>query len=235
MSDKTFYVDDEARLLSTYGSMIKHLSHIGLILNLINSYINLEDNPLTIIDYGCAYGYYLQVLKLIQPEHQVYGVDIDFDAVNHARSKLGQDKIFWQSCEERIPLEDDSVDLILCIDTIEHILDNGALINMFKECNRLLKRDGYMFVTTPNCNLQQKMVSSLAGARWTLGEANSNIFDEGKLGRLVEPYISIHEVIYSYHSALSSRAFKASIIRLVIRLATKLKLAPSLILVLRKR
>ncbi len=233
MPDKKYYVENRESWKSEYGSLLKNLPGIGTIIGLINSYVDLENKPLVIIDYGCAYGYYLQVLKLINPEHEVYGTDIALDAVKFAKDKLGEDRIFWQSCGEKIPLPDDSVDLILCLEMVEHVADTPALVEMFKECNRLLKRDGHMFIKTPNCSLRLKVAFSLAGeSRVFKGADHPNPFDEGKLRGLVEPYLLIEQVIYSLHSVLPTRLPKLKNLN---RLIAKLKMAPSLIFVLRKR
>ena len=232
MSAKTFYVENRESWRTEYGSLLNNFSGIGSMLNLINSHIDLENKPLTIIDYGCAYGYYLQVLKFINSRHEVYGVDIALDAVKLASANLGKDRIFWQSCGDPIPLPDSSVDLILCSELVEHVADNAALTNMFKECKRLLKRGGYMFIKTPNCSLQQKVVFWLLHKSWIFkGSTHPNPFDEKKLRRLVEPYSLVEQVLYSFHGFLPTRLFKLTNL---IRLMAKFKIAPSLIFVLRK-
>lgn len=233
MLEKTFYVENRKSWKSEYGSLLKNLASIGSITNLISSYIDLENKPLRIIDYGCAYGYYLQVLKLINPEHIVYGVEISLDAVNYARGNLGKDSIFWQSCGEKIPLPDDSVDLILCFELVEHIEDNEVLISMLKEHNRLLKRDGYMFIKTPNCSVLQKVVFWLLRKSWIYkGNSHPNPFDERRLRLLVEPYLLVEQVQYFFQNVSPSILIKLTN---YVRLMAKFKIAPSLIFVLRKR
>lgn len=49
-----------------------------------------------------------------------------------------------------IPLEDESVDVILCTEVIEHIKNPVLAI---KEFSRLLKPDGQLLLTAPNCSL----------------------------------------------------------------------------------
>ena len=48
---------------------------------------------------------------------------------------------------ERLPLEDSSVDYIICLEGIEHISDK---IGMFREFNRVLKKDGVLLFTLPS-------------------------------------------------------------------------------------
>jgi hypothetical protein len=94
MPDKTYYVENIESWKSEYGrGLLKNLPSIESIVNLITSYMDLENKPLIIIDDRCVCNYYLQLLKLINPEHEIYGVDIALDAVNYGNGKLGDDRI----------------------------------------------------------------------------------------------------------------------------------------------
>jgi 2-polyprenyl-3-methyl-5-hydroxy-6-metoxy-1,4-benzoquinol methylase len=232
MSDERYNVEPSVSWVSVYGGLLQHLQVIGRNLDLINHYKNLENDALTIVDYGCACGYFLQILRLVNPKHDVYGIDIDPDVVQHARNNLGQDRIFCQSCEEKIPLKDNSVDLILCFELVEHIADNENLVLMFNEWNRLLKSDGYAFVTTPNCSFQQRVVFSLMGRKWIFKDPlrHPNVFNERRLRALVEPYLSLHHVIYS----LKSYKFPGPLSRIASLLAS-CKISSRLIFVLTRK
>jgi ubiquinone/menaquinone biosynthesis C-methylase UbiE len=47
----------------------------------------------------------------------------------------------------RLPLADASLDILLCCEIVEHLLD---LPTAFPEMARILKPGGYAFITTPN-------------------------------------------------------------------------------------
>lgn len=56
---------------------------------------------------------------------------------------------------DKIPLENDSVDFILCQEGIEHFTDQFKVL---KEFNRILKMNGSLIITTPNySNLRARM------------------------------------------------------------------------------
>jgi SAM-dependent methyltransferase len=56
---------------------------------------------------------------------------------------------------EGLPLPDDSADIVFCQEGIEHFHDQYRALQEF---NRILKKDGTLFVTTPNhSNLQSKL------------------------------------------------------------------------------
>jgi 2-polyprenyl-3-methyl-5-hydroxy-6-metoxy-1,4-benzoquinol methylase len=56
---------------------------------------------------------------------------------------------------DKIPLKNHSVDIILAGELIEHIPDT---IFFLSECNRVLKKDGYLILSTPNiCALKERI------------------------------------------------------------------------------
>jgi len=87
----------------------------------------LDKEPLRIVDYGCAYGYYLSVLKIINPNHDLYGVDCAKEAVESTARIAGNDHAFWARCGEPLPLEDNSVDVIRAR------ISSGISINLVKD------------------------------------------------------------------------------------------------------
>ena len=140
---KAYHIEGRKSWKNEYGTIIKHLPSITETLIFIQKYVRLDLEPLRIVDYGCAYGYYLSVLKIINPNHDLYGVDIAKEAVEATARIVGNDHAFWASCGEPLPLVDNSVNVILCCDVIEHVRDKDELINFFKECARLIKPQGY--------------------------------------------------------------------------------------------
>ena len=195
---KTYYIEGRESWKNEYGTIIKHLPSITETLIFIQKYVKLDLEPLKFVDFGCAYGYYLSVLKIINPNHDLYGVDIAKEAVEATARIVGNDHALWASCGESLPLEDNSVDVILCFDVIEHVRDKDELINFFKECARLIKPQGYIFIRTPNCNLPMRILFRLAGKSWIYkGKEHPNPFTKKKLIKLVEPYLRIVEVSYS--------------------------------------
>ncbi len=68
----------------------------------------------------------------------------------------------------------DKYDIILCMEVIEHIKDQesdelkdkvlfneSGINNLLSECNKLLKKDGKIFITTPNVNSYRSIVNLL--------------------------------------------------------------------------
>lgn len=101
-----------------------------------------------IVDIPCGSGAFILRLK----DHgfkNVLGVDVNnILKINHDDFLLGD-------MTKPLPLEDKSVDLLVCIDGIEHI---HRQFDFVKEVNRILKDKGELIISTPN-------ISSLR-SRW---------------------------------------------------------------------
>ena len=98
---------------------------------------------LKILDLGCGDGRLLEELKKIG--HVVTGVD----ANQHAVEKTKQKNInaICADLEQTLPFEDQSFDIVLLLDTLEHLVDQQKILN---EVNRILKSDGKLIISYPN-------------------------------------------------------------------------------------
>jgi SAM-dependent methyltransferase len=98
------------------------------------------------LDIACGSGYGTQVLAT-EAQH-VYGVDVSADAVAYARAHFDAPNVeFLVGDAVSIPLPDDSVDVVVTFETIEHIEDHLGFV---KEMKRVLKPGGVALVSTPN-------------------------------------------------------------------------------------
>ena len=96
----------------------------------------------TVLELGCNKGYLLN--SFLQHENfDAIGADIDEYALEEAREHLGDRAKFVQSTPDGIPLEDESVDVIYTIDTVEHLSSPSEI---FEECYRVLRPGGTFLV-----------------------------------------------------------------------------------------
>ncbi len=99
-----------------------------------------------VLDIACGTGYGSQLLA--GSAKKVYGVDVDEATVAYAQKKYPAKNIEYIVGDgERIPLDDNSVDLVVTFETIEHIKDYKQFV---REVARVLKPDGLAIVSTPN-------------------------------------------------------------------------------------
>ena len=110
----------------------------------------LLDPSFVVLDVGCGRGAYSEDqitirknLRIIRGKvKKVIGIDVDKVAENN----LFIDEFFLIN-SDRWTIDDNSIDLIICDDVLEHI-ENADLF--FSEANRILRTGGYICVRTPN-------------------------------------------------------------------------------------
>jgi glycosyltransferase involved in cell wall biosynthesis/SAM-dependent methyltransferase/uncharacterized coiled-coil protein SlyX len=98
-----------------------------------------------VLDIASGEGYGSEML--CRAARHVYGVDIDEVSVTHARRKYRAKNLEYRlgSCTE-IPLSDNSVDVVVSFETIEHITDHES---MMLEVKRVLRSGGTLLISSP--------------------------------------------------------------------------------------
>jgi len=105
--------------------------------------IRLRDK--VVVDFGCFDGAITSCYADAGAAH-VYGIDIDKDAVAKAQKNYASDRLtFLESDVKRIPLDDSSVDVILCYDVFEHVAHPAEMLG---ECFRVLRPGGQLLIGT---------------------------------------------------------------------------------------
>jgi hypothetical protein len=76
-------------------------------------------------------------------------MDISEEAVLHAKARYGSDArlTFRHGDATAIDLPDDSVDVVVSFETIEHLSDHAG---MMAEFNRVLRPDGFVVISSPD-------------------------------------------------------------------------------------
>jgi SAM-dependent methyltransferase len=97
-----------------------------------------------VLDIACGEGYGTAALQKAGAAH-VIGVDVSEDACLHARARYGLD--VRPGSAEQIPLSDNSVDVVVSFETIEHVRDPGRFLD---ECGRVLVPGGRLVISTPD-------------------------------------------------------------------------------------
>tara|TARA_B110000211_G_C14091163_1_gene559163 strand:+ start:1224 stop:2048 length:825 start_codon:yes stop_codon:yes gene_type:complete len=78
----------------------------------------------------------------------VYGVDISEEAITYAKKNYRKDNLeFRVGNTSKIPLDSNSVDIVVSFETIEH---HDQHDEMMKEIKRVLKKDGKLIISSPN-------------------------------------------------------------------------------------
>lgn len=96
----------------------------------------------TVAELGCSTGYLLSSF-LEREAFSAIGIDIDGGVLAHGRAAYGDRIRFLQSTRTSIPLPDESVDLIYCIDTVEHL---KCARDILMDCYRILRPQGTFLI-----------------------------------------------------------------------------------------
>ena len=105
----------------------------------------------TVLDIACGAGYGTAALGRAGAA-RVIGVDISEAACQHARSIYGIEAMVGDA--SAIPLADDSVNLVVSFETIEHVPKPATFL---QECRRVLKPGGRIILSTPNRDIYRKL------------------------------------------------------------------------------
>ncbi|MFT6361055.1 MAG: cyclopropane fatty-acyl-phospholipid synthase-like methyltransferase [Candidatus Paceibacteria bacterium] len=130
-----------------------------------NKHIDLYSG-ITVLDLGCGVGRN----SFYMADHydaKVYGWDFSSDAIEKAKKIHGHELVRFETRNvgKPFPLDDDSVDIILDV-TTSNALSESERGTYLKECERVLKPTGYMYVRTlarEGDKNAQKMVKEFPG------------------------------------------------------------------------
>ena len=117
---------------------IEHLHRYSI----VNEYIKDK----VVLDIACGEGYGSNLMS--NKASFIYGVDIDTMCVNKAKIKYQKSNIkFFEGNTSKIPLINNSIDVIVSFETIEH---HEFHVEMMLEFKRVLKPNGLLIISTPD-------------------------------------------------------------------------------------
>lgn len=146
------FFDDEARkgrrllpdagTASGLGSIVKYRQAAALM---------AAPGTRAVLDVGCSVGSIEMLFHLEHPEcvrgTEIEGVDISPEAIARASALNLPNCTFRAYDGTTLPFADDSFDLVMAIEVLEHVADKPRLI---AEIRRVLRPAGRVFLTTPN-------------------------------------------------------------------------------------
>lgn len=113
-----------------------------------------------ILDAGCGEGDWVFHLAKFDQVVEVLGVDISKTAIKQCIKKRKAKKLhkkskFITASLDELPFKNETIDNIFSIDVIEHVLDVDGV---FAEFNRVLKKGGYVGITTVDFNFLKMII-----------------------------------------------------------------------------
>lgn len=117
---------------------IEHLHRYAIVSNYIKDKV--------VLDIACGEGYGSNIMS--KKAYFVYGVDIDNKAVQDAKLKYKKENLeFIVGSASQIPIDDNSIDIVVSFETIEHHDEHQEMMN---EIKRVLKPKGLLIISTPD-------------------------------------------------------------------------------------
>ncbi|HLS79684.1 MAG TPA: class I SAM-dependent methyltransferase [Nocardia sp.] len=98
----------------------------------------------TVLEAGSGEGYGADMIAGVAAK--VTGVDYDDSAVAHVRARYPRVEMIQGNLAD-LPLADESVDVVVNFQVIEHLWDQGQFL---RECLRVLRPGGELLISTPN-------------------------------------------------------------------------------------
>ena len=104
----------------------------------------------TVLDCACGLGYGSAILAAQSGGSRFIGIDLDADTVGYASANFSQQygvEYRAASAADLSFIPDDSIDIVVSFETIEHIDDYHAFL---REAQRVLRPDGRIIASVPN-------------------------------------------------------------------------------------
>jgi ubiquinone/menaquinone biosynthesis C-methylase UbiE len=98
-----------------------------------------------VLDVACGTGVGTEFLRA-SGARTVWGLDIDPEAIAFAKARYTRCE-FAQSDAAALRLPNNSLDVVVSFETLEHLQDHGKFL---RECRRVLRPDGILICSTPN-------------------------------------------------------------------------------------
>ncbi len=172
----------------------------------------------SVLDIGCGTG--RNANYLAELGNKVYGIEISKTAINLARSRaleLGVSvEYILGDIGQTYPLLDKSIDIILDVTSSNSLNEKGRLIYL-SECERILKKGGYMFVRAlckdGNDNVKNLLKNSPGGEYDTyfLKELGivERVFSKSDIVDLYSRYFKIIEITKkTSYTRMNNRVYK---------------------------
>ncbi len=115
-----------------------------------------------VVEIGCGGGYTLEHLRVTGRCQWTCGVELFPEAARLARQRV--DEVYEGNIEQMdLPIAPASVDAILCLDVLEHLIDPWGVI---RKLHGLLKPGGVVIASIPNVRHFRVVLPLLFSGRW---------------------------------------------------------------------
>jgi 2-polyprenyl-3-methyl-5-hydroxy-6-metoxy-1,4-benzoquinol methylase len=133
-----------------------------------------------VLDVGCRYG---ALTRAYLEGNRVVGIDVDRWALDEA-ARLGIET-HWVDAEQPLPFEDETFDVVVAGELLEHVRDPGALVG---EALRVLRPGGLVVGSVPNAFRLKNRLRFLAGVKPEDDPTHLHLFAPADLCALLDRF-----------------------------------------------
>ncbi|MGZ4382895.1 MAG: class I SAM-dependent methyltransferase [Gaiellaceae bacterium] len=162
-----------------------------------------------VLDLGCRYG---ALTRWYLDGNDVVGMDVDREALAEA-AKLGIET-HWGDVEETFPFPDESFDVVVAGELLEHVREPGAVVG---EARRVLRPGGRLVASVPNAFRFKNRLRFALGRRPETDPTHLHIFrpddvrallggwDDVELEFVVGRFVRLHARLMANDIVFSAR------------------------------
>lgn len=153
-----------------------------------------------ILDIGCNYGSLICNLHCSGYKN-VYGIDVNKESIQQGKllyDKISENIMVYDG--KKIPFKDESFDIILMFDVIEHIQNIQYYLK--NEVYRVLKKDGVFIFQTPNkyINVPWEIIKHSSLTSWKT--SHCSLQTKNSLERILQ-HSGFHDIVIQKNNILS--------------------------------
>jgi SAM-dependent methyltransferase len=133
---------------------------------------------LHVLDLGCRTG---ALTQHYAQGNTVVGVDVDRSALEQAEARLGIETV-WADVEEELPFPDESFDVVVAGELLEHLADPAAVV---AHVRRVLRPGGRFVGSVPNAFRLKSRLRYAAGRHPETDSTHLQLFTPAALAALL--------------------------------------------------
>ena len=115
-------------------------------------------NGKTVLDVACGSGYGTEILSV--EAQKVIGIDYSSEIIAYCKATHIKDNLeFKQMKASNMDFPSQTFDVVVSFETLEHLSEDEQ-IQFLKEIKRVLKIDGLLIISTPNCMIWETTINN---------------------------------------------------------------------------
>lgn len=133
----------------------------------VRRHLTAREGRYQVLDLGCGAGTTSAVLFDDHDRFRVTGADVSTTALQQYRATTTNPGVLLDA--QRLPFPDNTFDVVVSDDVVEHLVDTDAYA---REIHRVLRPDGWLFLTTPNLAAWFNRLGLLVGVQPAFSEVS---------------------------------------------------------------